>query len=122
MGILASERFTAPRMPGRHVMVVHDPARLARRPAAARAQRRRRQVLHGLATVVALTGVAAIAWGGAFVAAFGGAAVLGAAYFGLLTQLRAVERRGRRVVRHLDAADAPRARPVSARRVSDRIA
>jgi hypothetical protein len=122
MGILASERFSAPRVPGRQVMVVHDPRRLTGRSSRARTLRRRRRVLQCLTLAVVGTGLAAVLAGPTFAPAFAGAAGVLAAYVALLLFLRGAERRSRRVVRRITVADAPRARPVSARRIADRIA
>jgi hypothetical protein len=121
MGILASSRLGTPGVPGRHVMVVHDADRLTGRRARTHTRRRRRQVLQALALVVTATGLAAAVAGGAAVIAFGVAAAAFAGYVVLLLHLRAGDRRSR-VVGRIATADAPRARPVSARRVADRIA
>jgi hypothetical protein len=121
MGILASSRLGPPGLPGRHVMVVHDPDRLTGRGLRTQTRRRRRQVLQCLVLAMLATGLAAVVAGGAAVIAFAVAAVALAGYLLLLLLLRAGDRRYR-VVRRLATADAPRARPVTARRVADRIA
>ena len=121
MGILASDRFGTPRAPGRHVMVVHDPDRLAGRRARTAARRRRRQVLQGLVGVAALAASGALLVGGLFVGVFFTTVVVLGAYVLLLVSVRPTAHRGRQVTR-LDTADAPRARPVSASRIADRIA
>lgn len=122
MDILAAGRIGSPRPVGRHVMVVHDPQRLAGRSLRTTTLRRRRQVLQGLAVAVSVTGLGALLAGGVLAALFVLAALALTAYVALLVWMRSTAQRARRVVRRIDAADAPRARPVSGRRVADRIA
>ncbi len=122
MGILASDRFGAARVPGRQVMIVHDPDRLAGRRSRSSTLRRRRQVLQALIATAVTSALAALLAGGPFVIVFAVALLVLAGYVVLLWQVRVTERRARRVVRRIDAADGPRDRPISARRLADRIA
>jgi hypothetical protein len=104
MGILASE--TSGRLtgtpPGRHVLVVHDPARFgARTSRRARTLARRRVVLQALIGAVGVTGLLAVAVGGAAVTALIVSAAVLAGYVAVLAQVKASAEQARRTVRRL---------------------
>lgn len=111
MGILANDLHA--RTPGhgsqtvatgRHVLVVADPARLARRPARLRTLRRRRQMLQGLALVTVLAALAAVVAGEWTVWLFAATGTALVAYVAVLARIRAREADARRTVRPLPAA------------------
>jgi hypothetical protein len=109
MGILASEtrgRLTSS-PPGRHILVVHDPARVVL-PASSRARTlaRRRMILQALLAATAVTGLLAVVLGGAAVSAFAVAAAALIGYVAVLAQIKAAADQARRTVRRLPRAAA----------------
>lgn len=115
MGILANDLRrhvpgSAP-TPGRHVLVVDDPDRFARRPSRLRALRRRRQVLQALVISTLLSVVAAAVAGipGLVALAVTGTAL--PAYVALLLRVRVREGDARRTLRSLPAREEERHPP-----------
>jgi hypothetical protein len=100
MSVLASNRT----LPGRHVLVLDRPAQVTGRSTRARTLQRRRLVLTRLGAAVPLTLLAAIAFGGVWVAVFALTAAALAVYLGVLVQLRGQAQERRRKVRRLPVA------------------
>jgi len=116
-GRLTTGRAGRPRpaAPGRHVLVLRDPAAVTTHTRRHRVLRRRRALLLRLVAATAMTAVAAGAVGGWAWVAFALVAASLVVYLGLLVQVREreaeVRRKVRRLSAHRRAATARRAQP-----------